>query len=71
MSHQKANPVVGRPRLGLVRFTVVTSAEVKDQLIQQARRNGRSLSVEAGRLLTEALAQVQAEALRSTDRPEH
>jgi hypothetical protein len=61
------NRKVGRPKLNLVRFTVTTTPEVKAWLEDAARRNGRSLAVEAGRVLAASMGQ-ESESLAASQR---
>jgi hypothetical protein len=51
------NAVMPQRKLNLVRFTVNVTPEVKDKLDQLAVEHGRSLAVEAGRWLEQALRQ--------------
>jgi len=46
---------MGRKKLNMVRFSVTVPEHVKTLLEQMAAQNGRSLSIEAGRLLEDAL----------------
>ena len=49
------NAVMGRRKLNLVRWSVHTPPAVKIELERLAEQHGRSLAIEAGRLLEEHL----------------
>jgi hypothetical protein len=66
------NAVMGRRKLNLVRWSVHTAPAVKAALEHQAAENGRSLALEAGRLLEEILRErnlLLVEPAREEDRP--
>jgi hypothetical protein len=63
---------MGRKKLNMVRFSVTAPETVKDIIDRLSEQNGRSLAVEAGRMLEETLRQrglLPTENQPATERP--